>query len=276
MGTFEYDNLVTLEDLETFNVNTTEKPRWPIWRREGINQVDLEKDEEGPFMPTWQTSPVIRGGLEVNENILADTDSSSGARLSFSTGSVVVGNFFMLPPDDPRMSTLLSAIEQEEVAYDGSPVSQVYFPIFDSFDEDRKVVAVMVAWIHWLSYFQDTFPGGASGIQVVLHNECEESGNTAFTFEIDGAAVIPMGEGDLHDKSFESMIRGASMKSISNIADGTHEGLHFNTDYCEVYISVYASDKFHAMFRTNEPVTMTVAVAVVLFVAVLMFFVYDR
>ncbi|CAB9524302.1 Guanylate cyclase [Seminavis robusta] len=156
--------------------------------------------------------------------------------------------------------------------YEGDPMSQVFFPIFDSFTENRKPVAVMIAWVHWLSYFQDVLPSSMDGVLVVLGNSC--TGN--FTYEINGPEAVPLGAGDLHDPAYDSFRRSASFASVDSIADGTKYGIPLNSDHCLITMDIYPSSEFEESYQTSMPIYLTIAVAAIFVFTVVMFILYDR
>ena len=255
-----------------------------FWYRDE-NEVLKTDYADGPFMPSWQSSPVFHNGLEVNENILKTTRGSlGGVNASFSKGTVVTGELLFAPPGNmssynPRtelFSLLLSANEQKMVQYAGDPLSQVFFPIFDSFDTDtRKPAAVLVAWIHWMGFFRDVLPSNLVGFIVVLRDTCAAG---AYTYRVDGETVSPLGMGDLHDRSYDDMRQSMSFQSLNDtiIADGTRTGLPLDTDVCSMAIDMYPSDTFKAEYTTSLPVTMTTAVAIIFTLTACVFLLYDR
>lgn len=252
---------------------------WPIWRRDHQGHPETEQAKSGPYMPTWQTSPVFHEGSHVNEDLLL-SPISKGLNDSYYTASVVIGEFVSAEPGDihssnpetAMMALLLSSARNEEVAYAGDPMSHIFFPIFDSFRANRRSVAVMSAWIHWMSYFEYILPSSLSGIYVVLHDTC----SGAFTYEIIGETVRPVGRGDLHDIKFDEMKRSASFDSVSNIGDGTKHGLPLNKELCMISIAVYPSQLFYSQHKTSTPIIMTIAVAMIFVFTACMFVFYNR
>ena len=144
---------------------------YPIWTRDEEGHAMLDSNQSF-YMPTWQTSPVYYRGTNVNENILKSSDSTAkGCRASFEKQSVVIGEFTMAEPgsmrsSDPKtalMALMLSAHHEQDMEYEGDPMSQVFFPIFDSFREGRIPVATMGAWVHWGQYFREILPSNLKG-----------------------------------------------------------------------------------------------------------------
>jgi len=236
---------------------------------------------EEAYMPTWQTSPVFHGGSDVNENLLKSSSMISKAMTaSYYSASVVIGEFITSEPGDmhasnpqtARIAMMMSAAENKDVEYAGDPISQIFIPIFDSFRDDRKSVAIMGAWIHWSSYFQNILPSSLRGIDVVMHDTCSGS----YTYKINGEDVKPVGKGDLHDSHYDDMKMSSSFSSVDNIGDGTKFGLPLNKEHCIVSVDVYPSTIFYDTYNTSTPIIMTVAVAMVFIFTACMFIFYDR
>jgi hypothetical protein len=206
--------------------------------------------------------------------------STLAANESFSTGSVVIGDFQFSEPgyydsENPitaEFALLLSLQQQTKFQYRGDPIGQIFLPIFDSFKSSRKPVGVLVALLHWKSYFRDILPHNIKGVIYVLHNTC----GGAFTYELVADDVSPIGRGDLHDPQFDNMKRSADFSGVDNIADGTKFGLPLSLNRCRVSIDVYPSVKFHDSYNTGTPIIMTCAVAVIFVFTALMFLFYDR
>jgi hypothetical protein len=94
-------------------------------------------------------------------------------------------------PETAFYAALLSMQHESNVEYKGEPVADVFLPVFSSFKPDRVPVAVMWVIIKWASYFDQLLPSNIRGVTVVLENSCKE----AFTYEINGGDVIPIGSG---------------------------------------------------------------------------------
>lgn len=262
------------QDYEQFIGKTS----WSIWRHTADGEAEVDPGP-GPYMPTWQSSPVFFQGHETNENIYGSYGRNS-SYIAFTTGSIVISDFDMHTAGQKDLNTsrtalyaqLLSTAEQKTVPYEGDPFSQVSFPIFDSFKQDRKPVAVLVAWIHWMDYFRDILPPNSKGVSVVLKNSCGKE----YTYEVDGGDVRSVGAGDLHDTQFEDKKESTSFSSVDNVADGTKYGLPLDKDHCIVSIDVYPTQTFYDLYITATPVIVTVVVAIIFAFTALMFMLYDR
>jgi hypothetical protein len=270
----------------------------PIWYHAG-DQVDSGNHEElghneelgdhggekivdlgpGPYFPLWETSPVLEGGDMVNVNALRGR-GGSGTKVCFDTGFVVIGNFDTAPSGDMSSENrltafyalLLSTDQQKVVEYQGDPMSQVFFPIFDSFENDRSTVAVLSVLINWKLYFKNILPKNLRGIVVVLNDSC----GSEYTYVINGEEVESIGAGDMHDHKYDDMKKSTSFALIHNIADGTRYGLPLDQDHCNILLDVYPSNAFYEIYSTNTPIVITFSVAIIFVFTAFMFLVYDR
>lgn len=94
------------------------------------------------------------------------------------------------------------------VDYDSNmPHSFLLEPVYTTIENHVKdherddLVAFVVAVMPWDRYFKGILHEGTSGIVVVLHDTCGDHA----TLRLDGPRVTYLGEGDLHDRSFNHL-----------------------------------------------------------------------
>jgi class 3 adenylate cyclase len=223
----------------------------------------------------------------VNENIFRSHTAASASKSCLKEEAVVLGGFETAPAGDTShpnrytslYASMLSIAAKKAEAYDGSPMTNVFLPVFDSFKDGdtstkRHPVAVMMAVIHWASYFKEILPPNVRGLVLVLDNGC---GGT-FTYRIDGLEVISIGAGDHHRSKFDDMVKSTSLSEGLQIAAGTRLGLRLNygDSGCQYDLRVYPSQEFYDEYNTDTPIIMTFAVAMVFLFTAAMFLVYDR
>ena len=233
---------------------------------------------EGPFLPRWQTSPVLQSSM-VNENRFEQPEVASFAKDCIATKTAILGGFVTPPPgpaSSPNMSTsffatLLSMREGVQVEYLGDPMSHLFVPIFETLNgTDRNVAAVLTSTIHWRWYLRHVLPKSNNGINVVIENECD--GN--FTYFLDGEEAYVVGFGDQHDPKFTKYHYGGNF-TAKTIEDGTAHGITIDRNVCPYSFHVYASQEDYSGYVTNEPVIICLSVAAVFFFTIIMFFTYD-
>lgn len=172
----------------------------------------------------------------VNQNLFHNSLYADGARACLESAEVGFGGFDTAPAgsaNHPNSKTsfyasLLSITAEKEVEYEGDPMSNVYLPVFNSFETGRRTVAVLTALVNWGAYFENILPPNVKGILVVLDNGCDEP----YTYQINGEEVKRLGPGDLHSGRFSEFKREADFLSHLNIADGTKVGGSVGVCFC--------------------------------------------
>ena len=117
------------------------------------------------------------------------------------------------------------------------PVSKVYYPVFNTFEDDRKTVAIMLAWIQWSFYFENVLSPALRGLYIVLKDSCGGD----YTYIVNGHEVIPIGRGDLHATGYDELKHSIGFENVDSIADGTEFGVPFNKEFCPISIDIYPS-----------------------------------
>ncbi len=151
------------------------------------------------YLPFWEMSPFLSYD-EVNVDMFQEDDLRGfHGSLCLAEGAIVVGDMGYHTPggiDSPDPTTsayaqLLSIDAGAEVVYLGDPMSNLFIPIFDSFDDDRIPTAVLVGFFNWGNLFKGVLPESTKGIDLVLRNTCSDP----FTYRVLGESVIPRGKG---------------------------------------------------------------------------------
>jgi hypothetical protein len=234
---------------------------------------------DGPYLPRWQTSPVLQTSM-VNENLLEEDTVSSILKDALQTESAVLGGFHSAPPGDTShpdpttafFATLRCMWDDEQVEYLGDPMSHIVIPIFDRLEGPlREVVGFLKATIHWHWYLRNVLPETDYGITVVIENECDGS----FTYQLDGATASVIGFGDLHDRKFSKYgVTGRFQNEI--IGDGSSNGIRLNQHSCPYFFHVYPAQEDYDHYITNEPIIISLSIAAVFIFTIGMFLFYDR
>ena len=232
------------------------------------------------YLPTWQMSPVLKTG-EINENLFR-RERVGDNKAAFTQGYGTFGEYFALTPggidsdikDTAQIAAIRSFQEGEEYVHSGSPISNLFLPIFNNFNEtNRRPVAVLMATLHMRGYFRDVLPDNIQGIDVVLTNSC----SGPFTFRLNGKKAETVGQGNLHEVKFGSeKWRRSAAFSEDAFHDGTANGIGLHPDSCHFSVDVYPSQVFYDTHITSTPILITCSIAAVFVFAIGMFLVYDR
>ena len=149
------------------------------------------------------------------------------------------------------------------------------YPVFDSFESDRKLAGLLTVNLHWSLYFENVLPPSARGYYAVLENTL----NQTFTYRVDGPDVVFLGNGDLHETEFDDMgiVTNVAeyLEERSSPATSAYKTVSLNADYCAYTIRVYPSSDTEDDFVTNKPVFYTIVVALVFCFTSFVFLMYD-
>jgi hypothetical protein len=205
------------------------------------------------YYPIWQQSPVTDRDL-VNWNLVEFFSFGPYIEVCSATGDLVIGGFDVFPPGNVSspdaytswVSFLLSFAAGESVEYNGDPMTSIYLPVFDSYDDDtRSQVAVINAVINWKSYFSGILPDNGDKMVVVLANNCQG----AHSYLINGPEVEYLGPGDYHDVSLDAY---ASSAQLEDLLDEDINGLTLNQDVCQYNLTVFPSREMYEHYNTSK------------------------
>jgi hypothetical protein len=232
----------------------------------------------GPYFPLWQESPHF-GRDRTNFNAASYPDYTDYINNTFETGKMTMGGVDTAKPGDiynPDLTTssfalLLSIAADKPVDYLGDPMSSVFVPVFDSFDTTKKPTALIFSVFRWATYFEGLLPENTPGVVVVLENTCDGP----FTYKVVGEKAEYMGQGDLHDLSFDGMERAVDFASENDIFDaplgiGVHQGI------CAYSLRVYPSQELFDEYHTSLPIIITSVVALVFVITAGVFLLYGH
>jgi hypothetical protein len=199
--------------------------------------------------------------------------------ITATTGQIAIGGLDVADVGDithPDLTTsffayILSFAAGKLVNYTGDPMSSVYIPVVDSFEDDRKTVAVLLAVMNWVTYFENTLPTNSKPVAVVLENTCDEQ----FTYEISGEGVKYLGPGNLANPKYEYMKQDTTLSS-SFVAEATTIALTLNQDRCKLRLSVYPMAEMDEYYNNSFPLIITGVIAAVFVFTAAFFLVYDR
>jgi hypothetical protein len=228
----------------------------------------------------WETSPVFEA-IELSVNINVRSVPRFGRYISAaSTGAIVLGGLDTAPPggiEDPDPVTrffanVFSFQSEKTVNYTGEPVSSVYVPVMESFDEQRKTVAIIMTTLRWESYFENILTDSAPSIDVVLSNTCEDT----FTYKIRGSQAIFVGKGNLANVKYDEIAISVDLNEKNDlIIEPNTIALTLNQDLCKYTLHIYPTTDGYDHHHNNFPLMITLSVAAVFFMTATVFYFYD-
>jgi hypothetical protein len=138
-----------------------------------------------------------------------------------------------------------------------SPQSVVLSSIYDDFDTlNWRIPSFRWGILLWEGHFSDLLPADVIGLVCVLTNTCGQT----FTFAIDGPNATFLGDGNLHDGIFDSLVvetrfdvdEFASMWAVAN--DNSNQ-----TGQCDFSLSIYPTVLFRDAYTSFQPEYFTLA-----------------
>lgn len=246
--------------------------------------IPFQEDAGGPYLPTWQTSPVFYTSY-VNENMLRQSTTSMPEQVLdvvLEEQQALLGGLLQAPPGrtdhaNPQtafFATLRSFSEGGQALYEGDPMANLYVPVFDNFlpQNQTTTVAVISATFQWQDYFKNVLPSNVNGIVVVLDNHCDGY----YTYELFGPDVVLKGSGDLHNPRFDQYQRKTALV-MDRLDDGTDVGgVEVSHSDCIYTIHVYPSQMYYDEYINNVPLAITACIAGLFVFATVIFMVYNK
>jgi hypothetical protein len=171
-------------------------------------------NRDGPYLPIWQSSPVIPRYFPYNWDLMSVYDKRSIFKI-LESHKIIISEAYLLPnvanpeaveENDYFVNWFKDYIRPDEDP--SEPVSDWYYPILDNVDDVRiddpaneKFVGILSMSVYWRDTLKDILPRKSNGVVVIFENEC----NPTFTYQINGPDVKYLGRGDLHNTKYNHM-----------------------------------------------------------------------
>lgn len=226
---------------------------------DGLAVVD---NGAGPFTPIWMTSPAPPTLSNINFNLLSHQYLWQEVEVAVESEQAVISQILNLKSVHQSMtSSSMSFVE---------PISSIYYPIFDNYASDRKLVGILASELGWKYFFEGALPNMAQGVVCVIENSCQQ----AFTYRVYGTEAIYMGPGDLHDTSYDEMVESRSMSFLVSANEGL-SGVGVNFEPCPFSLKMYPSESLEASFDENTALVGVLSILTLFFISGAVFFLYD-
>lgn len=197
------------------------------------------------------------------------------------TGQATIGGLMVGPPGGMDSNNDLTAFFAQYTSFDkgvpsdytGEPLSVVFVPVMDSFDQDsNKAGAVVLAVIQWKKYFEDILSPTALPLRVILSNTCED---LKHTYSINGAEVHYQGAGSLVSNKFDDVAMEVIVDEKGFVFEEETIALSLNHDICRYTLQVYPTQEQFDSYNDNFPVIISATIGAVFLFTVFMIICYD-
>jgi class 3 adenylate cyclase len=227
-------------------------------------------DSDGPYLPSWQSVPV--DPVMINFNLNSNVVEREQIRHTFASAHALISpteNLTLYDPiiADHRVARYTRWLQQLtgdlNRTYAGEPVSSVFYPVFDTFDKNREVVAILSSNVLWERFFTGILPPSSKGVVCVVENSC----GGIFTYRFDGESTEFLGLEDHHDTKYdeyEVVYELASARQESEKFKFSQTVPPLDEDFCPFSLRIYPSADLQDEHMTPAPVITTICVAVFL------------
>ena len=240
--------------------------------------VSTAPNNTGPYFPEWQTVPL--SPFYVNFDIL--TLGRDGPFTMLQSKQAVISRVENWTNWNPASFEFIRTVYSQQlqayfhdpnVTYGNEPVTNMYYPVFDTFGKDRTVVATFFTQIFWQTFFLGLLPEGADGIICVVENACGD----VFTYQVDGTSNTFLGLTDAHDRYYDNLEVVYDFASIrqSDKFSFSETAAPLNVEFCPYTMRVYPSNDLRSAYVTIAPVIYATSTAAFFILIGLILLSYD-
>lgn len=227
----------------------------------------------------WQQSPITRNDF-TNYNLLGNDLFKDVLKTTTTTGKVSLGGLTTAPAGGfesrdaltQLYSSYLSVNARQLANYTGQPLSLASIPVMSSFEDDRKLVAILTGLLQWGDYLKGILTSSAQPVHAVLENTCDG----AFTYLINGPNVMYEGPGNRADRIYDDIAKSLELDGDALIFEKDTLDLRVDLETCPYTITVYPTVENDEHYNDNFPWIITGTVAAVFLFTAGVFLMYDN
>lgn len=210
--------------------------------------VSPESNHPNTMVPIWQIFPL--SGTANWSDVLFNLHSETNRQRALDD---------LLDHKVPTLTALLHLVEHESM----DPSSVLFYPVFDAFPspEDqvfgRNVAGSISIVFTWKEILEKVLPNYIQGMHVVLESSVSEDiPLQIWTYKISGEEVTLLGEGDLHEASFDTYKKDLliTLNEEQDLDLGTGNGL------ITYRIGIYPSTEMRQTYLSGRPMVMTIII----------------
>jgi hypothetical protein len=224
---------------------------------------------QAPLLSTVRITSFLCAPVEFS-TIYTDTLFSSSSSENLLSNEIISDLYkTMIATNESVLSTATEIgdlfdflFDPEEKHLKGNPHGFLMEPVYSAFEENPEPVGFIIGVTAFGNLLDKLLPASAKGIVCVIKDTC---GN-AVTYELNGPVSTFLGEGDLHNPSFDKYERSTPMELYERDFEGR----------CAHELFIYPTAKFREYYATKYPAVYTSVVALAFLVTSILLFVYDR
>lgn len=243
--------------------NILDMPESVFRIEDGVGPV-AEDSGQDLYHPMYQISIINVKEIPVMYNQLSEQVRAEAISDMLESRVPVLSNIFIRDSD----------FYKNYIGRNGEASSVLYYPVFDEHGEE--IVASVSVELLWADFVTAILPEYADMVDVVVNSSC---GPRSFTFRYEPASAnfLLVGEGDIHDRRFDSMVISSSKAEYEGMVDflAPSNKVQANLKYCRFSFSVYATADLEGRNLSNEPVHFALITAAIFVFTSLVFVLYD-
>ena len=250
---------------------------------------DLPENETGPFLPTWETAPVVPKNHFSPYNWDVYKDNQAAMDEVVFNRRVVLALPYNLPPEGETFLTMEDNSAQWAAGLVGDsenplePFFPIYYPIVqnahtrvnvadasNATNGDNAVVGVLALTMFWSKLFTGILPVGSDGIVVIVGNECSRP----FSFELQGPNAKYLGVGDHHSQQFSDLGVNVTVGEFKKKLNDQYTGFPVSNELCSYWIAAYPTSVMEERFRNTDTRFMSRSVVCLFVFTAIVFGIY--
>lgn len=193
------------------------------------NGKSIVDEGKGPYAPIWMTSPVPREAKMINYNLLSHNLFWKVIEACIDGSLPALSQVLNLESATPHKT--LAGKHPEDVDL---PISAIVYPVFDTFEKKHDLVAILVAEVQWIHFFENALPNNVRGIVCVVETACDQQ----FSIMVEGDEALFLGSGDYHDPQFNHLVQTTRGSEILQMPSD-FAGYPMEYEHCPFLLHMY-------------------------------------
>lgn len=236
---------------QSFNYTDEEAPsqtiRDQIWNYNDKGQPTVTPPLNQPYVPSWQSSPPPTDPVDIVN--LDFTSAPTYARMV----SWIDGGYTPVLSEPVNVNTIYGNGVVPGANTVIGTTSILMLPVYGELAVDpTDVVAFVSGVVPWSVFFENILPTKIVGFQIVVES-CGQNN----TFELNGAEVSFIGEGDQHDSQYDEWV------VISPFADFGVPNTTNDDNFCKHTLYMFRTDEWTQLFTVAQTETLVLTVCII-------------
>jgi len=244
---------------------------------------------DGPWVPIWQNYPLAVSRRQPYNYDSLDFGPFADAYkdlFEFRTATFQAVN--IPDPNDPeavQQTAYMNAWASEYIREDDDetePMIDLYYPISSAASDAvsqqdppaGSIVGVFHAAMYWRGLIENILPLESTGTITAVF----EIGDKLFSYGIDGPNAVYLGPEDLHDPSYDYLMRSSLFLDldIGKKKERKYTGVPLSEKARSSRVRIYPTASMEENFLTSDPIIYTAIAVLIFLLTSTLFIVYDR